>query len=369
MWVIQRLGLDLQIVHPLGSAVTIIAEPIQQGITLQEYSSVFLEQFKSDLVEAGVGEFEETSRAKIDDPASISIQGRLHPMGIYPPELVQLLITIRGENAFVAIAEVPDSLIELHQPILERMLDSLTFFEPSPPPADDHGNTPGTATEIVVGESIVGVVEAQGDIDYFKFLGVGGETYQAALELDDLNDALMFLRSDGGTCILTASIDYNVSGAPLIRWPIPADGTYYLSVENATGISTGAYVLSLETTSDVPTDDHGNESCSASVIDPGDEVSGIISEGVEVDWFRFQADAGTTYVIVVTLGTLDDSLLALWDTDGATVLEFNDDTGLTLASRIQWTAEQSGFYFLDVETPDKSSTNIGTYTLTITTQP
>ena len=65
----------------------------------------------------------------------------------------------------------------------------------------------------------------------------------------------------------------------------------------------------------------------------------------------------------MTLGTLEDSLLVLWDRDGATVLESNDDAGGTLASRIQWTAPESGTYYLSVENADFIST--GSYTLTV----
>ena len=45
------------------------------------------------------------------------------------------------------------------------------------------------------------------------------------------------------------------------------------------------------------------------------------------------------------------------------LLEFNDDAGGTLASRIQWTAPESGIYFLSVENAEFIST--GSYTLTV----
>ena len=152
--------------------------------------------------------------------------------------------------------------------------------------------------------------------------------------------------------------------APLLRWTAQADGSYYVSVENWTGVSTGARTLTLTKTTEVPTDDHGNDLCSSTAITPDEEITGALHAPIDVDWFTFQAEAGTTHTITVSLSTLADSLLGLWDTKGETVLAVNDDYGQTLGSRIQWTAPESGTYFLDVENSDGVS--VGSYTLNIT---
>ena len=60
---------------------------------------------------------------------------------------------------------------------------------------------------------------------------------------------------------------------------------------------------------------------------------------------------------------LEDSLLTLWDTDGTTVLEVNDDYDSSLNSRIEWMAPTSGTYYLTVENADFIST--GDYVLFI----
>jgi hypothetical protein len=94
---------------------------------------------------------------------------------------------------------------------------------------------------------------------------------------------MMALWSDGGTCVLIGSIDYPNAGGPFIRWLNPLDGRYFLAVENADAVSTGAYTLNLATASDDPTDDHGDAPCSATAINPGDEITGKIDEGAESD--------------------------------------------------------------------------------------
>ena len=54
------------------------------------------------------------------------------------------------------------------------------------------------------------------------------------------------------------------------------------------------------------------------------------------------------YSITVTLGTLGDSTLTLYDTSGTITLEFNDDYTVTFASQIVWAAHTTGTYYVAV---------------------
>jgi len=99
----------------------------------------------------------------------------------------------------------------------------------------------------------------------------------------------------------------------------------------------------------------------------GHEVTDTIDARLDVDAFSFQAKQGERYVIVTgtppTATPLRDSYLILWYADGATVLAFNDDYGGSLNSRIKWTAETTGTFYVTVENADAIST--GDYTLLI----
>ncbi|MCC7354100.1 MAG: DVUA0089 family protein [Anaerolineae bacterium] len=72
----------------------------------------------------------------------------------------------------------------------------------------------------------------------------------------------------------------------------------------------------------------------------------------DTDYVRFQAVAGATYVFSTSgLSSGADTVLTLWDQDGATRLLHNDDDpipGRGLASRIEWIAPASGTYFISV---------------------
>ena len=91
---------------------------------------------------------------------------------------------------------------------------------------------------------------------------------------------------------------------------------------------------------DVP-DDHGNDIDDATAIRVGADVRGAVDYDGDIDFFRFQAEQGQSYQIDVALGTLDDSIVELYDGDGS-FLDTNDDYGDTLASRLYWNAPSSG---------------------------
>lgn len=108
-------------------------------------------------------------------------------------------------------------------------------------------------------------------------------------------------------------------------------------------------------------DDHGGDPASATRIAVGEPAEGAIDNFLDYDYFVFQAQEGQQYRIEATLGTLTDSAIGLYN-DYEVELAWNDDYDDTLASQIDWTAPESGDYYLTVESFDG---NTGTYTLTI----
>ena len=82
----------------------------------------------------------------------------------------------------------------------------------------------------------------------------------------------------------------------------------------------------------------------------------------DVDYFRFQVEQGQSYQIDVALGSLDDSIVALFDADGL-YLDSNDDFSGSNASRLSWQSSSSGELYVAVKA---FGSGIGTYTLTVT---
>jgi hypothetical protein len=113
-------------------------------------------------------------------------------------------------------------------------------------------------------------------------------------------------------------------------------------------------------------DDHGNAPAAATAVGIPSSTQGVINASGDRDWFKFQATAGSTYTAATQLGTLRDSVLYLYDRNGAAVLSSNDDYGSSLASQITWKAAASGTYYLVVAGYGNSYT--GSYTLSVRAQ-
>ena len=109
-------------------------------------------------------------------------------------------------------------------------------------------------------------------------------------------------------------------------------------------------------------DDHGDTADEATLVRVGDAVAGVLGHRGDIDYFAFAAKRGETYRIDVDLGTLEDSFATLYDSDSRQ-LEFDDDGGESLGSRIIWTAAESGTYYVAVA---GWGSDTGSYTLTIT---
>ena len=220
---------------------------------------------------------------------------------------------------------------------------------------DDHGNDIDDATVAAVGADVEGVIDYQGDSDYFRFTVEEGQFYQIDVALGTLRDSvLMLLGPDRWE--LAYNDDHGDSLASRVVWEAPESGDYYLAVE-AAGFDAGSYTLTVSHSTIV--DDHGNDIDDATVAAVGADVEGALDYDGDIDYFRFQAERGQSYQIDVALGTLDDSIVDLYDV-GWSFLDSNDDYGDTYASRLYWEAPSSGERYVAVE-----GYGIGTYTLTV----
>ena len=220
---------------------------------------------------------------------------------------------------------------------------------------DDHGNSIDGATAVSVGEATGGVIDYEGDEDYFRFTAQAGVLYEIDVALGTLDGSgLDLLDSDGW--ILASKNDIRDSSSRII-WNAPDSGDYYFRVIRWSGLGTYTLTVTLSTI----VDDHGTDTDSATAVSVGEATGGVIDYEGDRDFFVFQAQEGTVYRIDVALGTLDDSVVELLNADGWS-LEYNEDFGDSRASRIIWGAQESGGYYVEVGGMWEAT---GTYTLTV----
>ena len=81
------------------------------------------------------------------------------------------------------------------------------------------------------------------------------------------------------------------------------------------------------------------------IPDDAPQTHSFDTEG-DHDWVKFYAAAGITYTLATTsTGEHADTVLCLYDRDGQTLIECNDDyPGIWPASRLDWRPAISGFY-------------------------
>jgi len=102
-------------------------------------------------------------------------------------------------------------------------------------------------------------------------------------------------------------------------------------------------------------------------VDGGAQARGFHDNG-DLDYIKFNATAGETYTIYTyNLGD-SDTILTLYDTDGTTYIDSDDDGGIeSLASLIEWTCPSSGTYYIRVEEFYSDYGSTYTYNIEVTT--
>ena len=242
----------------------------------------------------------------------------------------------------------------------------------APDTGDDHGDSTDEATVAIVGDPVTGVVNHPGDVDYFAFVAERGERYEIEVALGTLDDSVAALYDADGW-ELEYDDDGGESRGSRIVWTAAESGTHYVAVAGWGG-NRGSYTLTVTATGDAPDigapapdrapdtrDDHGDSTDEATIATVGDPVTGVVNHRRDVDYFAFVAERGERYEIEVALGTLDDSVAALFDSDGQD-LEYDDDGGESGGSRIVWTAAESGTHYVAVA---GWGSDTGSYTLTV----
>jgi hypothetical protein len=112
-------------------------------------------------------------------------------------------------------------------------------------------------------------------------------------------------------------------------------------------------------------DDHGDDAATATAITTdGTLYDGELEVGSDKDYFSFNATAGFEYILETSqLGVNCDTEIRLFNTDGTTQIDYDDDGGVGLASRIDWVAMATDTFYVSVE--PLGPTSIGTYKFSV----
>ena len=204
---------------------------------------------------------------------------------------------------------------------------------------DDHPDNSMAATRISSGTLIGGSIDYKGDSDCFRFRAEGGRTYRIEVIGETLWNTQTILYGGGGETLASARYP-DSHNAPGIVWKAPGSGDYYVrvgSVNNAVNTHPyrtppappceagfilppgppGTYTLEVAEFS-VP-DDYPDDA--PATIPLGYAAAGALDHPNDVDNFRFEAEKGRVYTILLTRGTLTDVWAHMYVEGGVATIE------------------------------------------------
>jgi Zn-dependent metalloprotease len=213
-----------------------------------------------------------------------------------------------------------------------------------------------------------------GDQDWVQFSATSNESYTIeTFNLGPASDTVLELYDTDTTTLLDLNDDGGSGLASQIVWTAPASGDYFIKVRhyssNASGNNTN-YDLSVTGSAGAGDsfEPDNNQVEAGSITVNGNPQTHDFHVAGDNDWVQFSATTGTAYVIETgNLGPNSDTFMTLYDTDGTAVLVMDDDSGVGLASKIEWTAPADGVYFVNVRHYNSGVSGPDTqYDLTVT---
>lgn len=175
------------------------------------------------------------------------------------------------------------------------VIDDFSVSATPPPTCSDSDNNPELAIPLALGAQVDGMICPAGDIDYYRFAGLAGDTIGAWIEAGSLGSTLdsylTLLDSDGRSTLVKNDDMVNaVRTDSWVTYTLPRSGNYYLKVHSWEHPSVGelemTYRLHLVNDSLDP---------AAQFISP--EANGRLSSGlVELNVFATDGQSGISRV-------------------------------------------------------------------------
>lgn len=213
--------------------------------------------------------------------------------------------------------------------------------------SDEEANDAAGATVVPLSLEITGEIDYQNDRDIFAFDATQGQVY-----VFSGNGSLHVLDTDGIT-VLADNVD---------EWFAPKSGRFF--VEVLLGDWRGSYLgsYSFEITRVTYDDDHGNVPDDATDVKLNSSIDGVTEIEADVDFFAFEAVAGSIISLRIDSGSMSHRLL---DTDAVTPLTWLDFDRVNNVVFSSWSVPVSGTYFFELSYSSPFFQNGARYSLQI----
>ncbi len=244
--------------------------------------------------------------------------------------------------------------------------------------SDDYLANSSTNGVVIAGGIASGVIETEGDEDWFSIMLMQGRSYEFQLEgkgdiyADSiLQDPLLKLYDSTGLLIASNDDISDDNFNSLITYTPTTSGIYFLGATAFSGgdySNTGSYEIHAIENPSVSDDYLSNSSTNGAVI-AGGIASGVIETDGDEDWFSIMLVQGRSYEFqlegkgdIYADNILQDPLLKLYDSTGLLIASNNDISYDNNNSMISYTPTTSGIYFLGATAFSGGSySNTGSY--------
>jgi|GEM_PF-4220941 len=225
------------------------------------------------------------------------------------------------------------------------------------PPTDEVSNEIANATPFAINSRIVGNINYPLDTDVYSFQPKANTEYliRATTNVDDAIEIPELRISNEVGWVMHSEVGREDGSGASFVWTADSNDPVYVHVSGNDGM-TGAFAMDVAI-------EHADSTTDAVAIEQPFEVRTTFHTADDVDVFAFRADSGWAYSIHTSdLGGID-TRIKLIDTDGETELLANDDeSAVSVASRLNWVSNSAGIYYVVVEPIDE---RLGDYKLTI----
>lgn len=203
------------------------------------------------------------------------------------------------------------------------------------------------------------------DEDWVKFNVEANKTYVLQTEnLGFASDTLLTLFAADGATQIAENDDYGYVRASRIVWKPSASGVNLARVRHHNIVANGPntqYDIALREGFCQPDPqesslgDNGPGDAPAMPTDGSTKNYTFCADPLNAslgdqDWFSFNAVAGGNYLVkTLNLGKNADTVLTLYGSDGATVVQSDDDAGLGQSAMLNFTATTPGAYYVQVK--------------------
>ncbi len=235
---------------------------------------------------------------------------------------------------------------------------------------DDHGDDSSSPTEVVIGETMHGEVEDKDDVDFFIFEAVEGQAYQLTFDYEEVSKAqISLISSTNEETLFTA---YEWSSLEVV-WHSDVSEMVLIELFGVEYWHDGPYTFRVDPIEGRHRDDHGNTLKTATAIEIGSEVRGMISEQTDRDLFRFSAEKGEVYTIRINDDRSSNFIVQIVDLAGRQIAtrpnvlseRYCDPSSRAYENQIVWESPESGDFFIEIAFNGDSYEEAGDYSFVV----